>query len=166
MRHLSDDLIQQYLDAPELTDRTIFDNHFKVCFECQAKLEHYQELYRHLAVEYETVPDASLNVNILAAVDKIESRKKSRLQVQIAGALSGIILLALSLNYFGLFSWQGLLSAVKSTSANIFSPIYETAGLLVEKLNGNLELLAFAGLVLLLFQLLDHNLMKHKVNRT
>jgi hypothetical protein len=166
MRHLSDDLIQQYLDSPLIVNQNEVESHLLVCFECREKLEQYQKLYLHLSVESEVVPDKSFNLSVLAAVGRIESKKKSRQLVQIAGALSGIMLLVLSLNYFGLISWQGLLSAVKSTSANIFNPFYETVGLLVEKLNGNLELLAFAGLALLLFQLLDHSLLKHKVNRT
>lgn len=166
MRHLNDDLIQKFIDTPELTDRTLIESHLKICFECQDKLGQYRNLYQHLAVESEIVPDNFLNIGVLAAIEQIESKSKSRQLVQIAGSFSGVMLLALSLGYFGLVSWQGLLSKVNSTLTNVFSPFYETVGLLAGKLNGNLELLAFAGLVLLLFQLLDHGLLKRKATRT
>ncbi len=166
MRHISDSLIQQYVDKTELTDRSTVENHLLACFECQENLEQYQELYRHLAVECEVVPDESLNINVLAAVARIESKQKSRRHIQIAGTISGFLLLALSLNYFGLFNWERLLSAAKATTANLVNPFYETVGLLAAKLDGNLALLAFAGLILLLFHLLDYSLLKVKVNRT
>lgn len=166
MRHISDNLIQQYVDKPELADRSTVESHLLVCFKCQEKLEQYQELYRHLAVECEAVPDESLNINVLAAVARIESKQKSRRHIQIAGTISGFLLLALSLNYFGLFHWQRMLLFAKATTANLVNPFYETVGLLVVKLNGNFALLAFAGLVLLLFHFLDYSLLKVKANRT
>jgi hypothetical protein len=49
--------------------------------------------------------------------------------------------------------------------ATIFGPLYETVTLLAERLNGNLEILAFAGLVLALYQLLDYKLFRYKPNR-
>ena len=165
MRHLSDNLIQQYLDTPELTDKRVVENHLLVCFECREKLEQYQELYQHLSVESEVVPDESLNLSVLAVVERVESKKKSRQLIQIAAAFSCVILLFFSMSYFGFIAWQGLWSAVQSASSKIVNPFSDSIGLLVEKLNGNLELLAFAGLALLLFQLLDHSLIGHKANR-
>ncbi len=165
MRHLSDNLIQQYLDSPHIVDQNEIESHLLVCFQCREKLEQYQELYQHLSIESEVVSDESFNLKVLAAVERIESKKKLWQLVNIAAALSGLMMLALPLNYFGIFTWSGLLSAVQSISGKIVGPFSGSMGLLVKKLNGNLELLAFAGLALLLFQLLDHSLLKQKVNR-
>ncbi len=166
MRHLSDYSIQQYLESPEMSGKNEFENHLLVCFECQEKLEQYQELYQHLSVESEPGPDETFNTNVLSALERIESKKAFNRFVQFAGSILGVMLMAFSLSYFGLVNWQGLLSALQSASGKILSPLSQTTRLLVEKLNGNLELLAFAGLALLLFQLLDHSLVRHKTKHS
>ena len=96
MRHISDELIQQYLDNPESFDNSEVERHLSVCFECREKLEQYQELYQHLSVESEVVPNETFNLSVLAAVEQIESKKKSRLLIQFAGSLSVLVLLALN----------------------------------------------------------------------
>lgn len=166
MRHLSDYLMQQYLDLRQMVDKGEVENHLLVCFECREKLEQYQELYQHLSVESGPGPDETFNTNVLSALEQIESKKSFNRVVQFAGAISGVVLLAFSLSYFGLVTWQSFLLALQSASGKILSPLSQTIGLLVEKFNGNLELLAFAGLALLLFQLLDHSLVKHKTKHS
>ena len=166
MKHLTDSIIQEYLDSSEHSHRTAVENHAIVCFECREKLEQYRELYVQLAVETEPIPDVSLNLSVLAGIGRLEHKRNKRKLASIVSVLAGISLLAMSLTFFDFISWTETFVGAKAILYKAVSPLYETASTLVRELDGNLELLAFAALALMLFQLLDYGLIRHKVNRT
>jgi len=165
MKHLTDDIIQEYFDSVETMHRFVVENHTIVCLECRENLEQYRELYQNLSIETETIPDESLNLSVLAAVDRLKFENYSRKMVVFVSALAGMSLLLFSLTFFGMITWASIFLSAQSILLKSASPIIEATAILVEELNGNLELLAFAGLALLLFQLLDFALVRHKVNR-
>ncbi len=166
MKHLTDDIIQEYFDSAEKRQRSEVEYHVIICLECREKLEQYRELYQHLSIETEPLPDELFNSSVLAAVERLESKKNVRQMITFTSVLAGMSLLVFSLTFFGWVSWGSVFSGAQSILSKSASPLIEAASTLVEKLNGNLELLAFAGLALLLFQLLDYGLIRHKFNRT
>lgn len=166
MKHLTDGIIQEYFDSGEKLRKITIENHCLVCFECQEKLEQYRELYRNLAVDTEPTPDAAFNLEVLAAISRLESRKISRQFVAIASSLAGAAVLVFSLIFFDVVTWASALSGTRLILTKATEPFVVTASSLIRQLNGNLELLAFAGLALLLFQLLDYSLVRNKVNQS
>lgn len=165
MRHLTDDLIQKYLDKVEPVDRPEIENHLIVCHVCREKVEQYQELYLELYNDDIPLPNNTLNLNVISEIERLESRKKSHKLVAVLSSLSGIAAAFALLTYFGLVSWSGLFGVVGQVSTLIFRPLFDTAALFAEKLNGNLEILIFAAIAMLLFQMLDYGLVKRKSDR-
>ncbi|MGH8016380.1 MAG: anti-sigma factor family protein [Candidatus Zixiibacteriota bacterium] len=165
MRHLSDELIQNYLDSSDSGRLTEIENHLAVCFECQEKLAQYQELYHQLSVDTVPVPDDSLNLMVLAEIERLESKKVSKKLIISLSAIGSIAAVMLALPIFGVLNWTSVLESIKSIATTLFSPLFGTIGLLADKLNGNLELLCFAGIALLVFQLLDYGIVKQKAHR-
>jgi len=165
MRHLSEERIQEYLDSSPALDRLEIESHLLICFECREKLEQYKEIYGSLSLDSVPVPDDSFNLNILKEIERLEYKKASRKLIYTISSLATAALAMILLSLFGILNWQALLISVKSVTAKLLSPVFDTASLVTEKLNGNLELLAFAAAALLLFQLLDYGLVRHRIKR-
>jgi len=165
MKHLTDQLIQEYLDSREKKFRIEVEDHAVYCPECQEKLEQYRELYAGLSVETEPILENSFNLSALAGIEQLELKRSRKVLATAVSVVGGLSFLIASLIYFNLLSWARAVSGAKSIFSVAVSPVLETVSTLVKELNGNLEILAFAALALILFHLLDHSLVRQKINR-
>lgn len=166
MRHLSDDMIQEYLDSKAELHAQAVESHLVLCPECKEKLEHYQELYGHLAVEEELQLGTDFNRNILKAIEPAEAKKAGYQYLYSIAAAVTVMVALFVLNYLEIIS---LSTIAQDSFVVIKSWVLPTAGFLVNlvaKLNGHLEYLAFAALAILIFQLLDISLVQGKFRKT
>ena len=166
MKHLTDDIIQEYLDSGELANKRLVESHSIVCPECQDRLESYREIYLHLTNEPVTELDERFNNNVLKLVDEWEFSKKLQSLTYSLAAVAGLGAILFMLNYFNILSMSHVFAFLQSASINLVSPLFEAVSKIASALNGNLEILAFAVLAMLLFELLDYGLVQHKVKRT
>ncbi|HEX2897376.1 MAG TPA: hypothetical protein VHP63_04925 [candidate division Zixibacteria bacterium] len=165
MNHLTDLIIQEYLDSGEKKFRIEVEDHAVYCPECQEKLEQYRELYTGAAIESEPVLDSSFNLSVLAGIEQLEHKKNIKVLATAAAVVGALSMTIITLIYFNLLSWTKAFVGAGSMFSDAVSPVFHMMSALAKELNGNLEILAFAGLVLMLFHLLDRSLVKQKVNR-
>lgn len=165
MKHLTDQIIQEFLDSGEKKFQTEVKGHTIVCPECQEKLAQYWELYSGLAIESEPVLESSFNLQVLAGIDRLEHRKNRKVLATAAAVASALTMTIVILIYFNLLAWTKAFVSAGSMLIEAVSPVFQMMSDLIKGLNGNLEILAFAGLALMLFHLLDHGLIKQKINR-
>jgi hypothetical protein len=165
MRHLTDELLQQYLDKREPVNRAEVEAHITICHFCKEKLEQYRELYFELSSDDVPAKDLNFNSDVLSAIKRVKAGGKSNTVILWLSTLSGTALALFGLTYFEMISWSALITGVWDLITVISSPIQEVSFLLIDRLNGNLDILVFAAVALALFQLLDYGLVKQKVER-
>ena len=164
LKHLSDEEIQEYLDgdlSPE--NELLFETHLKICPHCQESLKQYQSLYVGLANDEGFDLPKSFAKSVISRLPE-EAKVKSRFNyASIFLTILGIIIAV------GITFYYVDLKPLGRVISDAFVSQYEHSfGLIVSiksylaSLNGNLSLLAFAGLTLLIIAALDRALVQSR----
>jgi len=167
LRHLTDEEIQEYLDenlSPE--NELLFDTHLEICPHCQESLKQYQSLYVGLA------NDKGLNLS-KNFTESVVSRFPVEAEVKSYFNYANVFLTILGISIaVGVTFYYVDLKPLGRAFLNIILPQYEFGSAFVASaksflvgLNGNLSLLAFAGLTLLIIAALDRALVQPRYRR-
>jgi predicted anti-sigma-YlaC factor YlaD len=166
LKHLTDEEIQEYLDgnlSPE--NELLFETHLKICPHCQESLKQYQSLYVDLANDEGFDLPKSFAESVLSRLPAEPEAKSHFKYASIFWTILGIITIGITFYYVDLKPLGRVIS-------NIFVPQYEFGSELIVSiknslvsLNGNLSLLAFAGLTLLIIAALDRALVQPRYRR-
>jgi hypothetical protein len=167
LKHLTDEEIQEYLDGYlSQQNALLFEKHLEICPHCQESLKQYQSLYVGLANDKGFDLPESFTKSVLSRLPA-EPEPKSRFNyVNIFLTILGIIIAV------GITFYYVDLKPLGRVISNIFVPQYEFGSELIVSiksslvsLNGNLSLLAFAGLTLLIIAALDRALVQPRYRR-
>jgi hypothetical protein len=167
LRHLTDEELQEYLDgnlSPE--NELSFKTHLEFCPLCQGSLKQYQSLYVGLANDKGFDLSKNFAESVVLRLPE-EAKAKSRFNYSnIFWTILGIIITA------GIIFYYIDLKPLGKAISNTFIPQYEFGSVLVASiksflsgLNGNIGLLIFAGLTLLIIAALDRALVQPKYKR-
>lgn len=167
LRHLTDEDMQEYLDgnlSPE--NELSFKTHLEICPLCQGSFKQYQSLYVGLANDEGFELSESFAKSLISKL-LAEAKPKARFNyANVFWTILGIIITA------GIIIYYIDLKPLGKAISNTFIPQYEFGSVLVASiksflsgLNGNIALLAFAGLTLLIIAALDRALVQPKYKR-
>ena len=167
LKHLTDEEIQEYLDgnlSPE--NELSFKTHLGFCLLCRGSLKQYQSLYVGLANDKGFELSESFAKSLISKLPTEAKPKAHFNYANIFWTILGIILTA------GIIFYYMDLKPLGRAISNTFIPQYEFGSALVASiksflvgLNGNLSLLAFAGLTLLIIAALDRALVQPRYKR-
>ena len=148
MNHLSDEDIQKYLDNDPELNKAEVDNHLKICDRCRQDYMIYKQLYSELTDETGFMLSANFSESVVSRIKK--NKEKSY------NFFEGLLLAVAGLFSVGLIFYFTNLGAVfldifaKSTVQ--LKPFFEGTGNI---LGGNLTIILFAIIVLILFGFAD-----------
>jgi hypothetical protein len=155
MKHLADEVIQKYLDGDADINKSEIDQHFSSCQACRQNVQQYRQLYVGLADETGFMLSANFSDSIVSQLQK--SKEKSYNFFETA------LLIVAGLFSSGLFFYFTNLDAVVLSilekNVQQMTPLFENVGAI---LGGNLTILAFAFLILILFGFADKLLLHAK----
>lgn len=160
MKHLSDDLIQEYLDGNALEGRTSIEAHLDSCENCRTRKLHYQRLYVGLDAELEEQLSMGFADSVLA---NVESELESSLLTKVWDFLPvvfGAIIGMAALFYF--LDFQLITSSFESFKIpDFYTPVFTQ----VKEVSGGLDfgLIIVAGLLLALVSFADHLFVQKKM---
>jgi hypothetical protein len=167
LRHLTDEEIQEYLDGNFSCENVLLiERHLEICPHCQESLKQYQSLYVGLVNDEGLDLPKSFAKSVIARLPA-EAKPKSHFNyANVFLTILGIII-AVGITFYYLD-----LKPLGRAILNIILPQYEFGSAFVTSvksflvgLNGNLSLLAFAGLTLLIIAALDRALVQPRYRR-
>jgi len=167
LRHLTDEEIQEYLDgnlSPQ--DVSLFETHLKSCPHCHESLRQYQSLYAGLASDEGFKLSESFAKSVISKLS-VEVKPKSRFNyANVFLTILGIVIaLGITFYYVDLKSLGQAISRVLIPQYEFGSTFVASVKSFLMGLNGNLSLLAFAGLTLLIIAALDRVLVQPRYRR-
>ncbi len=151
MKHLNDEQIQNYQDR-NFTDKTqAILEHLKICEYCRTKLEQYREIYGGLKQEIKFQLSKDFSESVLAGLPFRSEDKTSYfwlILISFIGTLLGV---------GSMFFFVDLKPVVdKLVSLKLFESLAPVVTWLQPILSGiNINLVFFAGFLLILFSLAD-----------
>ena len=160
IKHLTDIDIQNYLDGDLSTEKqALIVRHLQVCKECQAELKRYEELYKGLSSEI----IAELPVNFtMSVISKIQNESSNLFKLKfrdIILSIVGLLVACGSVVYF--MDYKMLLEYFVESFTNNFSIDITIIKTFFAKFNLDLNMIVFAGLILLILLLLDNLISRH-----
>ncbi len=167
LRHLTDDEIQEYLDgnlSPQ--DASLFETHLKSCPHCHESLRQYQSLYIGLTNDRGFNLSKNFTESVISRLP-VEAEVKSLFNyANIFLTILGIVItLGITFYYVDLKSLGKAISRVLIPQYEFGSAFVASVKSFLVGLNGNLSLLAFAGLTLLIIAALDRALVQPRYRR-
>ena len=159
MKHLNDEQIQNYLDR-NFTDKTqAILEHLKICDYCRVKLEQYREIYGGLKKEINFQLSGDFSESVLAKLP-FESESKTSFYWMMVLVFVGMLL-----GIGSMFFFIDLKPVVDQLlSLKLFESLAPVVTWLQPILSGiNINLLFFAGFLLILFSLADRIFVQKKL---
>ncbi|MCH8127749.1 hypothetical protein IIC38_17615 [candidate division KSB1 bacterium] len=159
MKHLNDEQIQNYLDR-NFTDKTqAILEHLKICEYCRTKLEQYREIYGGLKKEINFQLSGDFSESVLAKLP-FESESKTSFYWMMVLVFVGMLL-----GIGSMFFFIDLKPVVDQLlSLKLFESLAPVVTWLQPILSGiNINLLFFAGFLLILFSLADRIFVQKKL---
>ena len=164
LRHLTDTEIQDYLDENLSQKQTsVLKQYLESCDSCQNELSKYQYLYTGLKND----ADINLSPNFSQfLISKIREESTEIFHIAFRDILFSIIGLLIAvgttLYYVGLKPLAASFNSMLKPQVDNSIAIFSTFKQLLAGLNININLLVFAGLILLIIIALDRILYKYR----
>ena len=168
IEHLSDKRIQEHLDNKSRSGRLSpgEQRHLESCELCRGAMADYGHLYSGLAQEERRLLSSDFTARTMARIRSLEKPAAAMSRSMLFLVVIGIVTVCSVVNYF--VNIKSILYAIESfsvgrltSSTTIVSAMEQWSA----KLGGNLDILVFAGLLLILVGLVDKLLVKQKASR-
>ena len=168
MNHLSDPLIQEYLDGNlDRIENMRVKMHADECKACAQKIARYQRLFQDISHEQDFDLPANFTRRVIAQVKKSSLGARPFNLTQILLWFAGAITCINTLLYY--VDWQPIAEDLKTSTdylpniqVNVVNETIQQSKSFVEGLNLNLILLFMAVVVLIVLFALDKFLARHK----
>ena len=165
--HLSDDQIQEILDAPLLKSGQILSMHLGTCASCQKRLESFQQLYASLAADPGFVLPPVFADSVLDKIPVSRPVFWARPAVRISLAISALTLVLAGLFVFvDMKPLAGQATRMANSLADAFRPLLAQFQHLFAKLHGSAGVFMLGGLGLLSAAFFDHILKQQTLHRS
>ena len=166
MRHLNDNLIQEYLDGNLASaDMTLVRAHAMACIDCRQRLQHYQTLYQGLNEDsgYELSGEFAARVTEAAVATGTSRSWPAAVAI---GSVAALVLAVLVWWLVDLASlWSACLRLIQS-QAEMFTYLKSGAQDLLARLGHEGELIGIGLTVLFTYVVIDRMLLLARRGRT
>ncbi len=155
MKHLSDEEIQKYLDEDPSLNKTKFEKHLKSCHICQPNVQVYRQLYTGLSDETGFLLSANFSDSVVSQLKQSKEKSYNFFETALL-IIAGLFSLGL-ISYFT--KLDVVILSILEKNMQQMTPLFENIGTI---LGGNLTILTFAILILVLFGFADRVLLHAK----
>ena len=152
--HLSDEELQSYLDEKSIRNTAAVEHHLQSCIHCRRQLIAYRLIHAEFHAEPEKDFSRDFEDDVIKRIHEIESR---RFQLKNYLLLFFSMTVCISLMAYGFLNTQyrSIVSQAVSDSWNRLTMLIHDVIHGSELFTGTIEIVLFAGIILLFFGFLD-----------
>jgi len=159
--HLSDEELQSYLDEKSIRNKAAVEHHLQSCIHCRRQLTAYRLIHAEFHAEPEKTFSDDFEDDVIKRIHEIESR---RFQLKNYLLLFFSMTLCISLGAYGFLKIQygSIVNQTFHDSWNSLKMLFHDLTQGSELFTGTIEIILFAGIIVLIFSLLDNILLYPK----